>query len=42
MLNPGFVEGLLGLPEGYTHVDDVTASDALEVLYSRSKRRRLS
>jgi hypothetical protein len=29
-LNPEFVERLVGLPEGWTHVADVPASEALE------------
>lgn len=41
MLNPGFVEGLMGLPEGYTLVDDEAASDALEARCCHSKRQRL-
>lgn len=41
VLNPAFVEGLLGLPEGYTLVDDEAASDALEARSCHSRRQRL-
>ncbi len=41
VLNPGFVEILLGLPEGYTLVDDAAAYDALEDRSCHSKRQRL-
>ena len=41
VLNPGFVEMLLGLPEGYTLVDDAAASDALVERCCHSKRQRL-
>lgn len=41
VLSPAFVETLLGLPEGYTLVDDVAASDALEGRSCHSRRQRL-
>ena len=41
VLNPAFVEQLLGLPEGYTLVDDVAASDALEGRSCHSRLQRL-
>ena len=41
MLNPAFVERLLGLPEGYTLVDDEAASDALEARCCHSRLQRL-
>ena len=41
VLSPEFVETLLGLPEGYTLVDDVAASDALEGRSCHSRRQRL-
>jgi hypothetical protein len=41
VLSPAFVETLLGLPEGYTLVDDVAASDAVEGRSCHSRRQRL-
>jgi len=41
VLNPEFVEILLGLPEGYTLVNDAAAFDALVDRSCHSKRQRL-
>lgn len=42
VLNPEFVEALMGFPEGWTHVDDGPASVALGTRSSPPKRRRPS
>lgn len=41
VLNPAFVEMLMGLPQGYTRVDDVAAYDALVARSCHSRRQRL-
>lgn len=38
VLRPEFVEGLMGIPEGWTHVDDEHASAALATRYAPRKR----
>lgn len=42
VLNPAFVEALLGLPEGWTHVDDELASNILATPAARTKPRQQS
>lgn len=42
VLCPEFVEALMGFPEGWTHVDDGPASEALATPSSRPKRPRRS
>jgi hypothetical protein len=41
VLNPEFVEALMGLPMGWTHVDDADAYDALVMQLPPGKQQRL-
>lgn len=42
VLNPAFVEAMMGFPLGWTHVEDEPACVALEMPFADSKRSRRS